>query len=29
MGESTFVIRYAQWITRHPWLVMFGTVLLV
>ncbi len=29
MGESTFVIRYAQWITRHPWLVMFGTILLV
>jgi len=29
MGESTFVIRYAQWIIRHPWLVILGTVLLV
>ncbi len=29
MGKSTLVIRYAQWITRHPWLVIFVAVLLV
>jgi predicted RND superfamily exporter protein len=29
MSESTAVIRYAQWITRHPWLVMLAAVLLV
>ncbi|MBN4079291.1 MMPL family transporter [Beggiatoa alba] len=25
----TSVIRYAQWITRHPWLVIFASILLV
>ncbi len=29
MSESTLVIRYAQWITRHPWLVMLAAVLIV
>ncbi|HEC19005.1 MAG TPA: hypothetical protein ENI97_06635 [Gammaproteobacteria bacterium] len=29
MSESTAVIRYAQWITRHPWLVIIAAVLLV
>lgn len=29
MSESTTVIRYAQWITRHPWLVMLAAVLVV
>ena len=29
MSESTAVIRYAQWIIRHPWLVMIGALLLV
>ncbi len=29
MKQSTAVIRYAQWITRHPWLVMLTAVLIV
>jgi len=29
MSESTAVTRYAQWITRHPWLVMLTAILLV
>ncbi len=29
MSEPTFVIRYAQWITRHPWLVIFSAMLVV
>ena len=29
MSESTTVIRYAQWITRHPWLVMLAAILVV
>ena len=29
MSESTTVIRYAQWVTRHPWLVMLAAVLVV
>ena len=29
MSESTPVIRYAQWITRHPWLVILGALLVV
>jgi predicted RND superfamily exporter protein len=29
MSESTAVVRYAQWITRHPWLVMLAAILLV
>lgn len=29
MSESTAIIRYAQWITRHPWLVMLAAVLMV
>lgn len=29
MSENTTVIRYAQWITRHPWLVIFATILIV
>ncbi|MDT8385688.1 MAG: MMPL family transporter [Gammaproteobacteria bacterium] len=29
MSESTFIIRYAQWVTRHPWLVMLAALLMV
>jgi len=29
MGESTFVTRYAKWITHHPWRVMLATILIV
>ena len=29
MSESTFVIRYAQWITRHPWIVIIFAILAV
>jgi len=29
MSESTLVIRYAQWIIRHPWLVMLVAILMV
>ncbi|HHI94468.1 MAG TPA: RND family transporter, partial [Gammaproteobacteria bacterium] len=29
MSESAPVIRYAQWIIRHPWLVMLVAVLMV
>lgn len=29
MSESTTVVRYAQWVTRHPWLVILGALLLV
>lgn len=29
MNESTTVIRYAQWITQHPWWVILATILVV
>ncbi|MBL1275420.1 MAG: MMPL family transporter [Ectothiorhodospiraceae bacterium] len=29
MTESSTVVRYAQWVTRHPWLVMLAAVLLI
>ncbi len=29
MRESTRVIRYAQWVTRYPWLIVLVTVLMV
>ena len=29
MSESTAVTRYAQWIVRHPWLVILGALLMV
>ncbi|HHI92611.1 MAG TPA: hypothetical protein ENK04_03715, partial [Gammaproteobacteria bacterium] len=29
MSESTLVIRYAQWITRHPWLVLLVAILMI
>jgi uncharacterized protein len=29
MSENTAITRYAQWITRHPWLVILASLLLV
>ena len=27
--KATLITRYAQWITRHPWLVMLAALLVV
>ncbi len=29
MSESTAIVRYAQWVTRHPWLTILGAILVV
>lgn len=29
MKEATAVVRYAEWVVRHPWLAILGSILLV